>query len=294
MSVLLIVEDEAVLRRATARAMERLPDVQVLTAATLADARAHLAEQAPNLVISDINLPDGAGVDLLAEIERSARPVPVIFVSAWLGRYRDQIPQRDDIEIFEKPVPMETLRHKVLEHLERSRAAAPAPFGLPDYLQLAAMGRHSMLLRIKRGREQVGWLRVVQGDAWAAAYEGTTGEAAAKAAVVAQGLRVEVEPWPGEPGPRDVHQPIDFLLLEAFRLHDEATRPPGAVAPEDTPPRDSAAQVDALLDRGLDALLSRDYPNAWAAFSEADALRPGDPVVRANLNRMRQMGHAPD
>lgn len=293
MSVLLIVEDEAVLRRATAQAMERLPDVQVLTAGNLAEARAAMAREAPSLVISDINLPDGAGVDLLGEIERSARPVPVLFVSAWLGRYRDQIPQRDDIEVFEKPVPMETLRHKVLEHLERRRVTAPAPFGLADYLQLAAMGRHSMLLRLKRGREQVGWLRVIRGDAWAAAFLGATGEAAARAAVVAEGLRVEVEPWPGKPGPRDVHQPIDFLLLEAYRLHDEATRPPGAFEADPSPPPDSAARVDALLDQGLDALLSRDYAAAWQAFSEADRLRPGDPVVRANLNRMRQMGHAP-
>ena len=52
MSVLLIVEDEAVLRRATAQAMERLPDVQVLTAGNLAEARAAMAREAPSLVIS--------------------------------------------------------------------------------------------------------------------------------------------------------------------------------------------------------------------------------------------------
>lgn len=320
MPVVLLVEDELVLRESMARALQRLPGVQVVQAARLSEARAALAAEAPAIVVSDINLPDGSGVDLLTDLEKSARAIPVLFVSAWLGSFRDQIPTRDDIEVFEKPLPTETLRAKVMQHLERSRAKAPAPFSVADYLQLAAMGRHSTLLRLSRRRNQVGWLRVVGGEVWAAHFEGQNGEEAASRAVVDADLQVEVEPWVGEPGERNVHQSIDFLLLEAFRQHDEANRDaeaageaggnggdsldisedpgddaPGApLPPPPLPPQNVEARVNSLLDEGLDALLSRDYETAWKVFTEADRLKPGNPVVTANIARIRQLGLNPE
>ncbi len=303
MAVVLLVEDEEILRRSMARALERLPDVHIVQAGTLAQARALLADEAPSMVVSDLSLPDGCAVDLLADIERAGRPVPVVFVSAWLGRFRDQIPRRSDIEVFDKPLPMETLRQRVSEHLAQRRASAPTPFGVSDYLQLAAMGRHTMLLRVYDGRTQVGHMTVIRGEVWQAHHGVEDGEPAARALVVAAGLRVEIDPYVGDPGPRTVHQGVDHLLLDAFRLHDEASRPPGwtdAEATQEWPgpqavaaARDTTAQVDQLLDEGLDALLARDYLGAWIAFSAADTLRPGDPVVRANLNRIREMGYAP-
>lgn len=384
MSVVMLVEDEAILRMSMAQALERLPDLQVVQAGTLDEARRMFAEEAPSMIVSDISLPDGCGVDLLADIEAAARPVPVIFVSAWLGQFRERIPTRDDIEIFEKPMPMEMLRRKVLHHLEARRNEAPAPFGVVDYLQLAAMGGRSLMLRLKMDRGQMGWLRLYRGELWDAHYLELTGEAAAEAAVLAQDLRVELEPWPGAPGERRIHTAVDALLLDAFRRHDElthpltpsrireaaqqtprpedpqpqaaarpkisppplpdlsSTRPPlpplpaiplasgpthaahdkaedsfdedlltelapdlEALAPTLTPPQAQAltpeptaaedappADVDLLLDAGLDALLSKDYPRAWILFSEANRLRPNDPVITANLTRMKEMGIA--
>lgn len=301
MAVVLVIEDELVLRESMARALERLANVQVVTAGLLSEAQVALASEAPTVIVSDINLPDGNGVDILKDIEQQARRIPVIFVSAWLDQLKEQIPKRDDIEVFEKPLPTEKLRSRVQYHIERSRARAPAPFSVADYLQLAAMGRHSTLLRLARGRSQVGWLRVLKGEVWSAHFEGSDGEEAAGRAVVAEGLRVEVEPWEGEPGLRNVHQSTDHLLLEAFRQHDEAVRDAGGPTSNleardtiDLNTRKPAASFDSLMDEGLDALLSRDYETAWRAFSEADNLKPGNPVVRANLNRIRQLGRAPE
>lgn len=48
------------------------------------------------------------------------------------------------------------------------------------------------------------------------------------------------------------------------------------------------------MESGLDALLTRNYSAAWAAFSRAEAVRPGHPVVRANLARIRELGKVPD
>lgn len=49
-----------------------------------------------------------------------------------------------------------------------------------------------------------------------------------------------------------------------------------------------------LMDRGLDAMLGRDYPTAWRALRSADRIQPGVPTVLANLARLRQLGFGDD
>jgi CheY-like chemotaxis protein len=68
-------------------------------------------------------------------------------------------------------------------------------------------------------------------------------------------------------------------------------RPPSSVEP---PPAEKLPSFDELWNRGVDALLCRDFALAVQAFSTAAKLRPHDPAVKANLLRLRQMGHIKD
>lgn len=75
---ILVVEDDPVVARVVERALKRLP-AAVRVAGTLASARAAYAEQTPNLVMLDLNLPDGVGFDFC----RFASPsVPVIILTS--------------------------------------------------------------------------------------------------------------------------------------------------------------------------------------------------------------------
>ena len=47
---------------------------------------------------------------------------------------------------------------------------------------------------------------------------------------------------------------------------------------------------DELFERGVDALLAKDYARALAAFREANELSPDDRRVVANLTRLKEMG----
>lgn len=49
---------------------------------------------------------------------------------------------------------------------------------------------------------------------------------------------------------------------------------------------------DDLYEEGVDALLKKRFDIAFRAFSAAEQLKPGDPSVHANLERLRQMGWA--
>jgi len=80
---ILHVEDDAdVAEVVAARISFELPGAEVASVATLADARAHLREQAPDLVVLDLMLPDGNGLELLVELGQQRPPIPVVIFSA--------------------------------------------------------------------------------------------------------------------------------------------------------------------------------------------------------------------
>lgn len=345
MSVVMVVEDEHMLRAYTVRALRRLPNIEVVEAANYAEAVERLRQDRPSLLVSDIGLPDQNALGLLTELDAAGMQIPIIFVSAYLGEYRDHIPNRPGIEVFEKPVSMSVLSETVVELLEQSEGARRAPFSVTEYLQLAAMGKHSVLVRVIRDGEQLGWARILRGDLWSAQSGRHTGVPAVRALVFATDVKVEVEVFDGPAGPRQIRRPLEAILLDAFRAQDEALRkgladdieagidalqaprttarrrplarpsmpalprrskarplptertlkrPQSSLSqpiPEPPPPDDG---FDALMEEGLDALLIRDYHLAWRAFAKADGVRPDHPVVRANLTRIRQMGHAPE
>lgn len=85
----LLVEDEPA-NRALVRAIvghagrDRLPGVELAEAGTMAEARSQLSANTFDIVLLDVRLPDGSGLDLARELrERSTEPSPkVVIVSA--------------------------------------------------------------------------------------------------------------------------------------------------------------------------------------------------------------------
>ena len=79
-SILLVDDDElnrSLVRAALARCSDPLPAAaRLLEAANLAAARAILAERPVDIVLLDIRLPDGSGLELAAELSRSGKPAP--------------------------------------------------------------------------------------------------------------------------------------------------------------------------------------------------------------------------
>ena len=78
---LLIVDDEASLRDFLSIVFEE-DGWGVETAASLADARSALVGHEPDLVLCDLMLPDGSGIDLLREVKAAAPSVAVIMITA--------------------------------------------------------------------------------------------------------------------------------------------------------------------------------------------------------------------
>jgi DNA-binding NarL/FixJ family response regulator len=78
--IVLLVEDDTVILNINRRILEK-DGLMVLTAKTLAETRERLKIATPNVVVLDIIMPDGNGLDFFTEL-RQVCSAPVIFLSS--------------------------------------------------------------------------------------------------------------------------------------------------------------------------------------------------------------------
>lgn len=79
--VLIVDDDLGIRRRVNALLVEAMPEVQSVEAGTVEQARAHIETGPWALIILDIGLPDGSGLDLLRELRKSDLTTPVLVFS---------------------------------------------------------------------------------------------------------------------------------------------------------------------------------------------------------------------
>src|SRR4051812_20061673 len=77
----LVVEDDEAIARGVSSALSS-EGYDVTPAATFADASTFLADESFALVLLDLALPDGDGVELCRELRRRGNPAPVIMLTA--------------------------------------------------------------------------------------------------------------------------------------------------------------------------------------------------------------------
>ena len=130
MSTILLVEDEelnrtlvkAVLARAEIQAVR---DAEVLDASTLAAAREKLAGEDVDLILLDMNLPDGNGLTLARELAAGAvsggrgRPAVVAVTASVLPQDRAAALAAGCDDFLDKPYAAADLVAVVAEHLPR-------------------------------------------------------------------------------------------------------------------------------------------------------------------------------
>lgn len=290
----LVVEDEPMLLKSVVAGLSRLAGVEVVGAASVSAALVEIQARAPAVVISDIDLPDRSGIELLGELGARGLKPHVVFVSAYVKAYRAQIPPHAGVEVMEKPVSLEQLRALVNQRVAHP-VSGNSPFGVADYLQLASLGHHSVVLDI--GGAVTGRICVVQGEAWSASDEQGEGMPAFRRLALAADALVQCQALAEGPGPRSLTGSCESLLLECARLADEEQSSAFtelALEESVVPPRIPPVSFDELFEQAVELALAKRHADSLELFRRAALLRPEDLKVKVNVARLEKLLQPPE
>ena len=310
----LVLEDHDLLRSTVVRALSELPGVSAVGVGTLQAALTEIDATRPALIISDLDLPDGSGLELMKRISGREHP-SIVFVSGHVGRFESQLDRYPGVVVLDKPLPTRTLKYIVGEQLDSERASAP-PFAAGDYIQLACLGRHSVRIDV-HGPGIDGAIHIRQGRLWSAHAGRHAGLSALRRLTFSEGTSVSCSGVADEPSPANLPDlPWEQMLLDLAKQHDEGTRETPAAdsqpvdevdfsdifeeptvraietgSPADVPQVQASddARFERVLDDAHEALLNKDYRAALLAFENAEALRPSDSMVKGNVARLREL-----
>lgn len=121
MSRILIVEDDVVLARALKNWLERVR-LQVTCAITAANARRIIANEEVDIILSDLRLPDGDGIELLEWMKKNKCRIPLIIMTQHAEVSSAIRAMKAGAEDYlSKPIHPETLYPKLNDVLLRTR-----------------------------------------------------------------------------------------------------------------------------------------------------------------------------
>src|SRR5215210_5736444 len=84
----LLVDDQTALREALAFALESEPDITITGhVATIAEARRCLAQIPVDVAVTELDLPDGSGIELIDDLRQLRPLVQVLILTATADRY---------------------------------------------------------------------------------------------------------------------------------------------------------------------------------------------------------------
>jgi two-component system, LytTR family, response regulator len=167
----LIVDDERLARNNLRRRIESLPGVTITGEAdSVATARIAVAEHRPDLLLLDIQMPDGTGFDVLRGLDD---PPAVIFVTAF-DHFALRAFEINAVDYLLKPVQNDRLREAIERAIARSESGAPVssdalpPFRDDDLalLEIGSSGTFVPVRDILAVQADQKYTRVLLPDGW--------------------------------------------------------------------------------------------------------------------------------
>lgn len=84
-TTVLLVDDHELIRQGLRRALERNGFRVVAEAGTVADARRQVGLTRPQVVVTDVNLPDGTGIDLARTLRQADESIGIVVLTMYAG-----------------------------------------------------------------------------------------------------------------------------------------------------------------------------------------------------------------
>ncbi|WP_313032296.1 sigma-54-dependent transcriptional regulator [Massilia alkalitolerans] len=149
---ILVVDDEADLRELLEITLLKM-GLDVDSAATLRQARGLVEEHDYALILTDMRLPDGLGLELVREVTASHKGTPIAVITAYGSAENAVVALKAGaFDYISKPVALDALRVMVRSALKLSEAPAPRPDSAAPGSRMIGTSSAMAALRAQIGR----------------------------------------------------------------------------------------------------------------------------------------------
>jgi CheY-like chemotaxis protein len=234
MKRVLVVDDDAMLLGAlTKRLKSDLDSLTILTAANGREAMDLLGTEPVDLLITDLEMPEVDGFQLLAYVQQRHPDLPVIVMTGLpLPSGPDvELPFRGSLECVEKPFGLALFKNRILRLLDGAMRGRVENISLASFVQLIELEQKTCLLHVKSAGRR-GELFFEQGALVEAKLESVNGRNAALEILSWEKANIDILRLSAPP-PRTIEESSAFLLMEAARIKDERL----AAATKRSPPK---------------------------------------------------------
>lgn len=310
--IALVVEDDPIARLVVVKTLANLPNTAVIGVATVAEAKHVAASEQIAVAVLDLQLPDGNGLEVLEVLRSQQPPACVVLASAFIQKFCSQAQIEENVTLMEKPVDPRELQAVIEQHTDPTRSELN-PFSVPEYLQIACMGVHSVVLEVVRQNESIGTICIRNGDIWTAADARGTGEPAFRRLLEQQQVEVRCRPPHSDSQDRQINRNWQQLLLDAARVTDENNHhnngfcedewdffsdEPDPIIEEiekDQPAVPAVQPVPVLsfeqcMENAARLVIVSQLDEALELYTEALRLRPESRLASSNAARLRRLG----
>jgi DNA-binding response OmpR family regulator len=221
-------------------------DFSVETAGNGKDASQIIDTKKIDLVVTDLNMPEMDGFELIAHISQVDSKIPVIAMTAYgTPEMESRLSNMGAFQYIEKPIDFDSLLNMINEGLKKgSTQGHVAGISLPSFMQLLELDKKTCTLHIKSAKGN-GDMHFSQGELLAAKTAKFTGQQAAfeiinwdnPEIIIENACKVKIED-------REIEVPLGFLLIESARMKDESGRP----SMEDDEQSDADAQAETIIE----------------------------------------------
>ncbi len=231
----LVLDDDICLTTIVTKALRNgLPNAEVLTARSVAEAQLLLSEFKIHFFILDINLPDGNGIDFLCDVRTLFPEARVMMITASpLPQYEQQTKELGVLLFRQKPVDTKEMVSLVRSHSEKmghstsvqnndgSFAVSLTCLSALDIIQLKCLSSATLVLQVA-SPSGIGRIYFENGEIVHAETPDSRGEGAFEQILRWKGGRIK-EMAPAYKPPRTINTGWQGLLLNVAQKIDEAT-----------------------------------------------------------------------
>jgi predicted regulator of Ras-like GTPase activity (Roadblock/LC7/MglB family)/DNA-binding response OmpR family regulator len=230
MKTVLIVDDEkSFLLSLEAGLRQYAGSFAIVTAPNGKEAVEVLKRSKVDLVVTDLNMPEMDGFELLASMAKSHPDVPAMIMTAYsTPAIKSRLEALGSLRVQEKPIHFKELGDAIVASLSSMDQSYLKGITLPAFLQILEVERKTCTLKIT-SKGLTGFLCLREGELFEAATGSQRGESAAYAILSWEDVAIEINSI-CKVTANNIGKSLNHIVMEGFRLKDERKRAAGGAA----------------------------------------------------------------